>query len=306
MTNVELHATRCAICETEGNSTELYPANFEPDSFTPEVFSARRLPDRIHYRLVKCNHCGLVRSDPMADPMIIERLYHQSSFDYGREVEGLAHTYGTYLERLEGYGVNKGSILEIGCGNGFFLNEARRRGWLRVQGVEPSQAAVNQAYPEVRAGITCTVMKPGLFPPDSFDAICLFQVLDHILDPGSLISVCFKILKPGGFILCLNHNVESVSARLLKERSPIIDIEHSYLYSPATIASVFQRHGFVTRTVGWATNRYSIAYLTRLLPMSGLLKQRVLAALDVTRLGRKSLRLPLGNLYAILQKPRQV
>jgi hypothetical protein len=59
MTAVDVHATCCAVCSTEGNSTVLYSANFSPEDFSPAVFSARRLPDRIHYRLVRCNSCGL-------------------------------------------------------------------------------------------------------------------------------------------------------------------------------------------------------------------------------------------------------
>jgi tetratricopeptide (TPR) repeat protein len=66
MQTVKLRNTRCAICRTEGNASELYPANFDLQALKPAVFSARRLPDRVHYRLVKCNTCGLGRSDPIA------------------------------------------------------------------------------------------------------------------------------------------------------------------------------------------------------------------------------------------------
>ena len=49
---------------------------------------------------------------------------------------------------------------------------------------------------------------------------------------------------PGGVVLSLNHNVEAFSARLLKERSPIIDIEHTHLYSPSTQRMLFEEAGF--------------------------------------------------------------
>src|ERR1035437_10297848 len=91
--SVELRRTRCAICGTEGNAAELYPANFDPEALNPAVFSARRLPDRVHYRLVKCHACGLVRSDPVADYDVVAALYRQSSFDYGAEVPSLQRTY---------------------------------------------------------------------------------------------------------------------------------------------------------------------------------------------------------------------
>jgi SAM-dependent methyltransferase len=303
MTCVTLHATRCAICDTEGNATEIYPTNFEPAAFSPEVFSARRLPDRIHYRMVRCNTCGLLRSDPVADPTAIARLYQESHFDYGREAENLARTYGAYLERLDRHRTSKDSILEIGCGNGFFLKKAREQGWQQVRGVEPSRAAVEAASAEIRPSIICAMMQSGLFPDQSFDAICLFQVLDHILDPTSLLKQCFQILKPGGLILCLNHNVDALSSKLMRERSPIVDIEHSYLYSPITITRLFQRFGFEVRETGSVTNRYSLSYLAQLAPVPTRVKQHVLALLDRIGLGRVPLRIPLGNLYMIAQKP---
>src|SRR5271170_5057215 len=107
MPAADLQRTRCAICGSEGNAAELYPANFEVEALNPEVFSARRLPDRVHYRLVKCNSCGLVRSDPVADPSLLERLYHASTFTYNEEVADLKRTYGRYLARLDHLGARK-------------------------------------------------------------------------------------------------------------------------------------------------------------------------------------------------------
>src|ERR1043166_6486537 len=128
-TSSSLRHTRCAICETEGNAEELYPANFQPEDLNPEVFSARRVPDRIHYRMVRCQNCDLVRSDPVASAELLSKLYAESTFDYGSEVENLRATYGKHLTQLEKLGVNKGALLEIGCGNGFFLEEALRQGY---------------------------------------------------------------------------------------------------------------------------------------------------------------------------------
>ena len=51
---------------------------------------------------------------------------------YDSHVANLQKTYGHYLSRLESYGAKKGKILEIGCGNGFFLEEAKRQGYEEV------------------------------------------------------------------------------------------------------------------------------------------------------------------------------
>lgn len=297
-----LHATCCAICGKEGNATELYPANFDFEAFNPVVFSARRLPDKIHYRLVKCNRCGLVRSDPVVDAEVLAQLYAQSSMDYGDEVANINLTYGRYLKKLEKQGVHKGILLEIGCGNGFVLEEALRQGYQDVRGVEPSADAIAKAAPSARSKIVCDVMRSGVFEPNQFDAICLFQTLDHLPAPDAIIGECFKVLKPGGLLLVLNHNVEAVSAKLLKERSPIFDIEHTYLYSPATLGRLCEGQGFRVKESGVVFNRYTTTYLTRMMPMPGALKRGGLTLLKRTPLGRLKLSLPLGNLYLIAQK----
>ena len=304
MTYIELHPTKCAICDVEDNATELYPANFDREAFNPAVFSARRLPDRIHYRMVRCNTCGLVRADPVADPQTLAWLYAQSSFDYVSEVDNLNATYGRYLAQVSVDETRKGSLLEIGCGNGFFLEEALRQGFEHVRGVEPSAAAIAQASERIRPLISCEVMRPGLFAPERFDMICMFQVLDHVPDPGATLAECFHVLKPAGRVLCITHNVEAFSARLLKETSPIVDVEHTYLYSPSTISELFSTNGFQVNRTGAVYNDYTLYYLARLVPLPSMLKSLVLTFLKrVSILGRTRLSLPLGNVYCVAQKP---
>ena len=303
MDKVELKATRCAICGCEGNATELYPANFDPAALNPAVFSARRLPDRIHYRQVKCNRCGLVRADPVAPAELLAQLYAKSSFTYGDEVADLKRTYGRYLARLEQFCAGKESLLEIGCGNGFFLEEAQAQDYSTVRGVEPSQEAITKASASVREHITCDLMRPGIFTPEQFDVVCLFQVFDHIPNPKALLDECIKVLKPGGFVLAINHNVEALPARILGKRSPIIDIEHTYLYSPATMSRIFTAQGFRVRDAGRVWNRYSLYYLMRLLPLPTTLKHTLLSWLKRLAIGRWRVSIPLGNLYMVAQKP---
>lgn len=295
-------ATRCAICDREGDAAERWPATFDPEAFSARVFSARRLPDRVHYRMVTCNACGLVRSDPVASEELLATLYASSSFDYGQEVRSIQATYGRALGWLEARSSRRESLLEIGCGNGFFLQQASRQGWGEVRGVEPSADAVAKAPPELDGTIVQDVMRVGLFSPESFDAVCLFQVLDHISHPVDLLEECLAVLRPGGHILALNHNVSAWSARMLGERSPIVDIEHTYLYSPATMRSLFAKAGFVDPRVRSVRNTYSLAYLAQLVPLPSGLKSRLLPALRAGPAGRIRVTVPLGNLCLIARK----
>ena len=104
-------------------------------------------------------------------------------------------------------------------------------------------------------------------------------------------------------MLCLNHNVESISVRVLRDRSPIVDIEHTYLFSPGTMQRLFTDQGFIMNNTVRVFNRYSLLYLTRLLPLPKSLKSEVLAALKRTRMGSIGMWVPLGNLCTIARKP---
>ena len=301
--SLELDATECPICHTTDNAVELYPAKLSQDAFNAEIFSARRLPDRVHYRIVRCTSCGLVRSDPVADPRIQAELYAKAGFDYGEQVGNLRETYGRYLAKLEALGARKGSLLEIGGGNGFVLEEALAQGYAKVTGVEPSMAAIASADPAIRPFMICDLMRPDLFEAEQFDVVCMFQTFDHITDPNALLDECYRVLKPGGFLLCLNHNVEAPSARLLGERSPIVDVEHPFLHSPKTMARVAEAHGFVVAQSGPARNRVTVRYLAWLAPLPAGIKRRTLDGLKNARIGRLTFSVPLGNLYFIARKP---
>lgn len=302
MTLTVLRAAPCALCQIDGEADELYPATVAPEDFRVDTFSARRRPDRVHYRIVRCRRCRLVRSDPVADPELVASLYRSSSFDYEPEVPNLVRTYGRYLAKIARSHRNA-RFLEVGCGNGFMLAEARRQDFATVTGIEPSREAVERSDPAERPFLICDTLRPGVVEPGQIDVVCFFQVFDHLSDPGGALDVCWNALKPGGCLLLFNHNVSALSARVLRHRSPIIDVEHTYLYDPATLASLCGAKGFIVERRGSAWNWCSLGYLTRLLPLPERVKDRALRVLASSRLGSVNLFLPLGNLYLIARKP---
>lgn len=296
---VPLVATRCAICGTEGEADEVYRANVDADTLDDVVFSARRPPDGIHFRMVRCRTCGLLRSDPIVPADHLAKLYAGSHFDES-EVPSLRRTYGRVLAELDRHGAGKDALLEIGSGTGFFLEEARAQGYRRTVGVEPSLEAAAEA--DRRPGVETVrdVMRPGLFPPGSFDVVCLFQTLDHLPDPASVLDECRRVLRPGGLVLAFNHDTSALSARLLGERSPIVDVEHTYLYDPGTMRRLFESRGYEVRAVGPVRNLNSVRYLLHLLPLPAPLKAA--ARLLLAPVGGVRLWVPLGNLRLIARR----
>lgn len=297
-------STKCAICGTLDNSKVIYKSTIDESAFSVEVFSARRLPDRRHYQWVSCNKCALFRSDPIED-IDLFRLYKESTFDYSSELHGLSNSYRKLLIKTKLDFKGK-SLLELGGGNGFFLEEAISLGFTQLTEIEPSESARNSARPDLRKYFIMDMLKPGLVENNTQDVVAAFHVMDHLSDPSSALKILLDYLKPDGKILIAVHNVHSISATLLKNKSPIFDVEHTYLYSKKTLATLLASVGFKNIKIKHYKNSYSLAYIIHLLPIPNSLKISILSYKKNENLLRKiRVKVPLGNIYAIATKPSQ-
>lgn len=288
--------TLCAICESDAWDDELYAERLGMEAATFGRFSARRQPDSVHYRMVRCRNCGLIRSDPVLPETELARLYEGSSFDYKVESGYAGRTYARYVEESLPLFKGRTRLLEIGCGNGFFLEKALELGFAEVHGVEPSQRALEAASPAVREYIKNGVFQEGMYPAGWFDLICGFQVLDHLTHPNEVLRVCRLLLRPGGVALFINHDAGAWTNRILGEHSPIIDIEHTYLYDKKTMAGIFCKNAFEVLRLFPVWNEYPLAYWGKMAPMPSWLKARLLPAVKRSRCGRWIVSMRAGNL----------
>lgn len=291
----------CAICRKHSDYEILYEKNFlEKKHLNTRIFSARRLPDKIHGSIVKCKKCGLVRSLEIIDRDQLKKLYEKSSFTYSEMTGRLQESYSLVLKEAVKYSSSMKSFMEVGCGNGFMLEEAQRLGFKKVTGVEPSTDAIKHAHKSIRNNIVQSILTKDTFKKSQFDLICAFQVFDHIPDPNSFLTICYNILKPNGVLVLMNHDVSSFSAKILGERSPIFDIEHTYLYDQNTIKRILQNNKFKVKKVYSPLAVMTIRYITRLLPLPKSVKE-YLSGLKISILD-KTIRFNPGNLSAIAVK----
>jgi len=294
-------STSCAICGTFGNYKVVYPSTVDESTFTVEVFSARRLPDQRYYQWVKCNSCGLLRSDPVLDVDLAE-LYEKSTFDYSAELHGLKNSYRRIVESVCKNAKGK-SLVEIGGGNGFFLEEALELGFTGVTEIEPSQHAYLSASEKIRQHFIRSKLTSGIMKENSQDMVVAFHVLDHLPSPSDSLSIIWNFLKPGGGICLAVHNADSLSAKLLKSKSPIFDVEHTFLFTKKTLKALLEMCGFVNVQVNHYKNSYSIAYLIHLLPISRRIKIKLQKYNVLNILKKSRITVPLGNMWAYAEKP---
>jgi len=297
-----MKSTLCAICGTYGEAHVVYEANFKPVDVNPATFSARRLPDRIHYRMVSCVRCGLLRSDPVLEEHELKALYEKSVVTYESDYPGLIHTYTDAVREALKIRPLSNAILEIGCGDGFFLKEAIRIGFTEIKGVEPSFQAIERADNAVQASIVQGLYKKELFAPATFDLACLFQVIDHLPDPNESLDALFYHLKPKGLILTISHDMGAMTNRLLKDRSPVIDIEHTYLFDKKTLSALLEKHGFETIAFHACKNTHTLRHWCELMPLPRGIKIPLLKIIAGIKMSELPIRLTAGNFICIAQK----
>jgi SAM-dependent methyltransferase len=294
----------CALCGTNDHAVVLYPATVNPEDLNPEVFSARRLPDRVHGEILRCKKCGLVYPRQLIDPATLAALYERSKFTYQTEETYIRRTYSRYVcKAMKTLTTNRPwAYLDIGCGNGFMVEEALQLGLDEAAGIEPSEHAIASA-PEPRRGR----LIQGMFSADKvgtgkFDLISCFQTLDHIPDPAGFVRECMNALKPGGRVLFINHNIASWTARILGERCPMIDIEHTYLHTPDTMRQMFAQAGFTDIDVFPVRNDYPLYYWLHLVPGPKKLKTAIINILKTIGIGHVIIPFRPGNLGLIAMK----
>jgi SAM-dependent methyltransferase len=299
--------TTCAICGTEDNARILYQErlghSLQPDSYS---FSARRSFDshsRIHHRFVQCHTCSLIRSDPIFESDRIAALYQDSAMLYSADTKDISRTYGRYLKKAIALIKNPERLLDIGCGDGFFLKHAMTLGFKDVYGVEPSRAIYDSLDSFWKSRIISGNFTGNLFPQNHFDVVCLFQVIEHVIYPNETIAEIFRILRPGGIFLVISHNAASLSVKLLGEQSPIFDIVHINLFDKRTLPAIIARHHFAIQNIYNVLNSYSFKYWFNYAGLNPGLKRAIINIADRIRLSNIKIPLWAGNIAILAQKP---
>lgn len=234
----------------------------EPGSISCAACGGDRVRDYLEHErgtYVACVGCGLVRAQPLpaADHMRARADYwarrqNLSAAKLGRSFDPRHQrlAYGTVLDRLAPF-ARTGRLLEIGCGAGGFLDAATSKGW-RATGIELAVDAARWARQErgldVHWGTVESVALPDELANGGFDAAVMLDVIEHVVDPLSLLRIVWHRLRPGGALLVMTPNARGLGARCLGPRWEACDpIDHVWLFQPRNLAGLCQRAGFQPR-----------------------------------------------------------
>jgi 2-polyprenyl-3-methyl-5-hydroxy-6-metoxy-1,4-benzoquinol methylase len=215
---------------------------------------ARPELDKDHLHIVRCNGCDLVYVNPTFDEAHYKRVYVSAEYqEIVRDLGIKSHEYRTRRfgeERVRLMADHLRAVaspryLDVGCSTGFVVEAARDAGWSAV-GIDLNPSAIEFGRSrglDVRA----VALEDADFEPGSFDAVSLFDVLEHLLDPVRTLRACTRLLPPGGIVFLYVPNYDSASRLLMgKEAHFIWPTHHLNYYTPATIRALMAREGLET------------------------------------------------------------
>jgi SAM-dependent methyltransferase len=308
-TVVAIEDVACNLCG-ERNSRVLYPSTLGADHSRPDAthFRCTTATYGVHPTIVKCINCGLVYANPRLDSNSINDSYSRVDDPlYIEEREGRVLTFRRNLRPLEQLvrTAPPRRLLDVGCHIGVMLEIAQERGW-EALGVEPSEWAAARAHERGLNVINATLANAHL-ASDSFDAVTLWDVVEHLTDPAADLRQVHRLLKPSGVVGIHTIDIESPLARIMGRRWPWLMEMHLCYFSPHTLGAMLEQIGFKIEGVIYQGRYLRLGYLlTRVEPYSRTLARG--AGYLVSRLNRASTAIPINlhDLFTIFARKKQV
>jgi SAM-dependent methyltransferase len=227
----------CGICSGplrlryEGDPPEL-----AADAFAPSCHSVSGYAD-----LYACERCGTVQQPDLPSGAELHDLYRDMRDDgYLAEEEGRRVTARRLLAAIERH-APRGRMLEVGCGHGLLLDEARARGW-SVEGLELAAESREHARSLGLDVRDQTLEEAG----GEYGAVVLADVLEHLDDPVGALRRIAALLAPGGVTLIVTPDPASRTARLAGARWWGYLPSHTYLIPHSTLRELLRDAGLET------------------------------------------------------------
>ena len=228
------------------------------NSLAPHLVCTDRLVTQKQFTLNRCEQCGMVITSPR--PLSEELGAYYQSEDYVSHSDTqkglffkLYHSVRRHMLRSKYRHVARAtkaiqssrqqSILDYGCGTGYFLQTMQQQGW-HTTGIEIDPGA--RAFAKLKFGLE-TIAPEAMSHLDdhSFDAITLWHVMEHVEELDTLLDELRRLLKPGGSLLIALPNHRSFDAQRYGADWAAYDVpRHLWHFSPDTFARMMTNHGW--------------------------------------------------------------
>jgi SAM-dependent methyltransferase len=243
------------------------------------LFAARDFITGRDFTVAHCDECGFDVTTPQPGAEEMDAYYPSGYYGtiedrrFPHFVETLQNALYTLRVREVEAVANSGPgrVLDVGCGRGVLLQEFRRRGW-EVQGTELSEQAASYARQTLKIPVEIGSLETLHFPANHFDAVTLWHVLEHVVNPRALLAEINRILKPDGVLLIAAPNFGSLEARVSKDKWFHLDVpRHVTHFSQDTLENALNESGFdVRHESGFAPEYDFFSFIQSALNLCGL------------------------------------
>jgi SAM-dependent methyltransferase len=241
----------CKICGGQlvllyrGSGLEARSEAFSPTNHQPGQYGD----------LYRCETCGTVAQPSLPQGDALLELYrHMRDDHYLDEEAGRRATARRVLDAV-GAHAPSGKLLDVGCGHGLLLDEARERGY-QVEGLELSEQAAAHAR-----SLGLTVHAKTVAEIDSrYNVIVLADVLEHLDDPVAAIDRCARLLEPGGVLCLVTPDPGSRTARFAGASWWGFLPAHTFLLPRQTLRELLARRGLDIRADAPLVRQFTLRY----------------------------------------------
>ncbi|HEY3188696.1 MAG TPA: class I SAM-dependent methyltransferase, partial [Solirubrobacteraceae bacterium] len=251
-------STGCRICS--GPVELVWPGRAPvhlSDGFAPSCHTPGG-----HGDLFRCRECGTVQQPSLPRGGALHDLYRDMrDAEYLAEEEGRRRTARRLLD-LVGSHVPRGRLLDVGCGHGLLLAEARDRGY-DVEGLELSADAARHARERLGLPVRELALEDAELDGERFDVVVLADVLEHLEDPVGALDRCAELLGPDGALLVVTPDPSSLTARLARDRWWGYLPAHCCLLPRVTLRELVTARGLVLAEDVPFVRTFSAAYWLR-------------------------------------------
>jgi len=221
----------------------LFESNMRDCDFREAVETVYLIPGGKYGRHVRCRNCHLIYVNPIEKASKINEAYSQrKSFDAAIIKESRLRATESQVELVKKY-KDGARLLDVGCGEGFFLFNASKAGYT-TKGIEISQDAAEYAIREFGLDVEAKPFEELRFAENYFDVVTLWQVLEHVSYPLMVLKEVHRILKPGGLLATSTPDIEGMLAKIFQRKWWNLRRLHINQFTAKTLTDMLNRAGF--------------------------------------------------------------